>query len=109
MEENVRQLWTYAHGIIGACVGGFLFLAKWAREQDKRVDAMDKRVDAMDNKVEQTITIQKDIKEIFNSIKVIEGVIVGDYKNKGLLTKHDDLSLKVDGLASRFEEHLRDK
>lgn len=77
IESNTKLImWSF-----GICVTGFIANVGWLLMLTKQITSQKQLGDSF--------------KEIISSMKVIEKALIGDYENKGLISKHSDLEKDV--------------
>lgn len=88
MEDNLTQLWTYAHTIAGMASAGFAFLFV--------------RIWDMNNKMKHNTDIDEGLKNLTRMVKKMEDALIGTYENPdGLVQKHKQLSDRVNALETK--------
>ncbi len=98
MDQQLSQLWTYAHLIASATLGGFAGVYTWLFILTRALPTA-KGIEKM---------VETKMDEAIKSLGEIEKALKGDYEKKGLITRYHDLEKKHREIERRLEEEIED-
>lgn len=84
MDENIKQLWSFAIWATGLGATFFIAIIGW--------------LIALQNRISVRADVHATLDTIKNDIHEIRKSLIGDYDKKGLLTKHHELEERVNDL-----------
>lgn len=102
----IKQLWDVLLWGLGICVTGFLFLAGWAWWIVQKLGEK-----ASYNWIKKNLeeSLDKKIDEMQITLNQIRDALVGDFEQRGLIVKQDDIEKDILAMKSNCERLHRAK